>query len=932
MKKLIALGLLFGCFVGFGADAAVRSSTTLRRVPATTNSTTNATDVANTSSGGLVMPARLAVRRSGTVATNTGLGSQKSGAVSARAATTKKVISSGTQIAGATTNTIVSEECRTKYFGCMDSFCMLDNVNGGRCLCSNRHMELDTVLEEIQKLDEQSYAMATVGVDRINMGADADAVQKMVDSAANAAAQSATSNAKRTRSLNLDLDAWNDVYEDIDDFAAEDSISNKTGDALYSSASSMCAAQIPGCRASMSMLKLMYAQQIKSDCTAYENSLKQQRNSSMKKLQTAQTAMRDAALEQYQNANKYDLGQCTIRFKQCMQTTAGCGDDFSKCASSVAMQNLQSNKKNKTVKTGATNISIAAGTYDVLMAKKTMCESVTKQCVAVKDKVWDTFLVEAAPEIKSAELIAESNLRMNCISDISSCFQSACKDNMDPNNPDGSYDMCLSRPETMRALCSVQIEPCIAAEPKILDYVYARLASMRVDACTTEVKNCLTDEDRCGSDYSKCIGLDLQSVRDMCPLAKLIACQENGQDATWDVIDNIVQGVYLDIDNSLLTNCQNAVNAKYIEICGDDIACAAFDDDTTMGADSLTSYKARDGSFVIEGLVTFGNVKIKETASTSDDVKFGKYELDIENYSDNIQNVDGTSVIKGRVLSTLQSTQNKINQKIALLTSDPKISMCVNGRDMSQIRGANSKRSETRDTARYPHLLDSAIMSIVNAGLDKATENYSKKYNELVAGALEQQSDEIKAALCAAMATDVPDVDNGKSDVFVEAPTIGSVLQNFKKATGLTVSPVVTLDNNFSGMRESKARPGVYDVRLIIDGMTMNELLNQQKSGRGEFVQVDTFGNMIGKIVMNAVYSSDTDTCKLTSYTTMCENMKDVYNTVDENGSSGGIGFGGSSWFIGIGGHSGGGVVKNYTGNVCTRMAQPVVTSQDIPM
>ena len=112
----------------------------------------------------------------------------------------------------------------------------------------------------------------------------------------------------------------------------------------------------------------------------------------------------------------------------------------------------------------------------------------------------------------------------------------------------------------------------------------------------------------------------------------------------------------------------------------------------------------------------------------------------------------------------------------------------------------------------------------------------------------------------------------------------------------------------------------------------MSELLNQQKSGRGDFVQVDTFGNMIGKIVMNAVYSSDTDTCKLTSYTTMCENMKDVYNTVDENGSSGGIRFGGSNWFIGFGGHSGGGVVKNYTGNVCTRMAQPVITSQDIPM
>ena len=140
-------------------------------------------------------------------------------------------------------------------------------------------------------------------------------------------------------------------------------------------------------------------------------------------------------------------------------------------------------------------------------------------------------------------------------------------DNIDPNDPDGSYDMCLSRPETVRSLCKVQIDPCEAAEPKILDYVYARLASMRVDSCTKEVKACLTDDNRCGKDYSNCIGLDLMAIRDMCPLEKLVGCQQNGQAATWNVIDNIVQGIYLNIDNSMLTTCTNLVNEKMLEIC-----------------------------------------------------------------------------------------------------------------------------------------------------------------------------------------------------------------------------------------------------------------------------------------------------------------------------------------------------------------------------
>ena len=40
----------------------------------------------------------------------------------------------------------------------------------------------------------------------------------------------------------------------------------------------------------------------------------------------------------------------------------------------------------------------------------------------------DTFLREVAPQVKSAELIAEDNARQNCVDNISTCFQQACRE------------------------------------------------------------------------------------------------------------------------------------------------------------------------------------------------------------------------------------------------------------------------------------------------------------------------------------------------------------------------------------------------------------------------------------------------------------------------------------------------------------------------
>lgn len=953
MKRFFVLGIICSILTGadaYSAGARTPTAGARGRTPvATQNASSGATAVAtrgrtgaraasnqvsgakNVSGGTAVLPGQN---------TNTAVAPKSSG-VSARAATKQKVVNSGTKIAGATENTVVSEECKNKYYGCMDSFCMLDNTNGGRCLCSNRNAELETVLSEIQKLDEQSYAMATAGVEVINMGDSADDVNAMAEKAVKKLT-SADDEAKKQKARKLNLDTWNIVDDDSDDvFSVEEKqndLANKTGDSLHTAVANMCASQIPECSSSMNMLKMMYAQQIKSDCSAYENSLKKQKQDSTKKLATAQQAMREAALEQYQNQNKYDLGQCTIRFKQCMQTTAGCGDDFSKCASMVATTNATSKysakRKNQqyTISGTTSNITISSATYDTLMAKKPMCDTVTKQCVAVKNQVWDTFLREVAPELKSAELIAESDLRMSCIGNISECFQKACKDTMDPNDPDGSYDMCLTRPETLKSLCRVQLEPCETAEPKIFDYVKARLASMRVDSCTKEVKSCFESEDRCGKDYSKCIGLDLMSIKQLCPLEKLVGCQQNGEDATWETIDNVVQGIYLNADNALLTQCVNVVNAKMAEICGGSDTCYAFDDDKSMGTESLLMQKQNDGSFVIEGLVSFYNVKVKEIDKDNqdaDNIKFGKYELDINDYASNITGAGSASAAKQRVLSTLGSVQNKINQKIALLTSDPKVSMCVYGRDMKQIRGrgevknrygSDNNTDEDSTQARFPNLLDSSITAIINSGLDQASKNYSKKFNELLAKVTEQQNDEVKAAMCAAMAS------NGKSTKCKK--------QGFLKNHTVCEEYDVSIDTAIN--KELGASGTGYELKMTLGGIANEQLLKAQYSGKSDYTQTDPqSGSAIGTVRMAAVYSPDTNVCTLTTTTTMCENMAAVVTTDDVNDKSNewasafnpvlGAGVGGSRHNI----HS---ITENYHGTMCEKMAKPIVNTQEIAM
>ena len=798
MKRLSFALVIFACVsAAFGAtrqDTVARSATAPARVsraPQTDNN--NITNKATTR----VVTSRSATQNLAQPTQQRGRAATTPTTTNARAAK-QSVISTGTKVAAATENTAVDQVCWAKFSGCMDSFCMLDNANGGRCICSDKNAEYDAILQEIQNLDDQSYQLATVGVERIEMGDAVDAVMSKTDSVT----KRVTADAAKSKRQSLDLSSWNSLdldfdadAEDIFDFSSDGvSIANKTGDALYRAAAKLCNAQIPECKSQSTLMDLMYKQRVRSDCTAYENSLRAARTQSAQKLYAAQSAMREAALEQYRNANKYDLGQCTVQFKQCMQTTGGCGDDFTGCVDLAARANSMvgltgntTTRKEKTIKGTSSKIKISAETYDTLEAKKALCMTVTQQCVNVRDQVWDAFLREAAPQIKSAELIVESNLRTSCISNISNCFQKACHDTMDPNDPEGSYDMCLTRPDTLRSVCKVEIDPCEAAEPAIMDYVRARLKSMRVDSCTNEFKACLQSEDRCGEDYTQCIGLDTDTIVKMCPKEKLTGCTyEYGDDKkTVDqTLKDIATGIFLNIDNNMLTACQKAANAAMIKVCGSTENCDEMIVDNGLGSRSLEykicEYNGNENNISINynqcrpnidmitdvelgrnssDLVTGSAGNINYTQNTEkpfagvidgiiywESVDFNKDGvIDVVKYWNTVeQNEDGNDVEiehKEKVNSELAALQTSVQNVISAIEEDPKVKYCMTGREFQGYKEMlGAKSDQTYNKARFPELTAQMRRTISASALSQVRTNYYTKYDELNAKMLKDYS------------------------------------------------------------------------------------------------------------------------------------------------------------------------------------------------
>jgi len=324
------------------------------------------------------------------------------------------------------------------------------------------------------------------------------------------------------------------------------------------------------------------------------------------------------------------------------------------------------------------------------------------------------------------------------LTDISTCVQNACKDDIVGKGKD-TMDACLSRPDMVRSFCKVEIDPCERMEPLIWGYVKDKLAAMRVDACTQEVKDCFTAETRCGTDFQNCLGMDYNYIHDICPIDSLVVCKANNPAFSMDDLDNMLMGLYLNIDNAAMEQCQNILDAKMQEICGSTTDCNKFAADDSIGTGSL-QYQKDGAVHRLTGMISFGKINVGYEPENMGQIDITDY----VNFLSESQAVPAEYVsVADSILYELENIQGTINRVVGMIEQDPKIQFCINGRDLNQITGKEEKTS-----ARFPNLLNQVKVQIAVSALRKAQDNYNKRYNEYLAKAMEGASVDMANLMC----------------------------------------------------------------------------------------------------------------------------------------------------------------------------------------
>ena len=666
---------------------------------------------------------------------------------------------------------LYDQECYDAYYGCMDQFCISDNESGGSCACSDLNAGYEKEFLEIKDILDKAEYVRTVEVEKVQAGANADIVfggNRRYDEDGNILAVGELTGKEKRNAELMALFAEN--YDEDEDVFSDDGgdIFSKTGAELHKAAEQLCLQQIPEhCDSDVTFLRQVYGRQITSDCKGFKNSLDSKRAEAEAALAKAEADVRSALRDSLNEANKYDLGTCMVEFKKCMMTEDACGKDWSGCVSTIADANMQGIRESAVFKSenmkksaqkslDASAYGIAASTMEGLDSKRLICERVLDNCVAVRNQVWPAFLREAAPTIKVAELSVESKMRQSCLTDISACIQKACKDDIVGRGV-ATMDACLARPDMARSFCKIQVDRCEKMEPQIWAYVTDKLKAMRVDVCTNEVKECFTADNRCGKNFEKCIGMDYQFIHDICPIDSLVVCKQANPNFSMDDLDSMLMGLYLNIDNAAMENCQNAVDRRMAEICGSTTDCNSFAADNVIGTGSLRSQKL-DTVYRVTGMISFGSIKMGDAAGTVYDEtttgsKSGKKKLApgeigvaeyIEKIYENNKDRAGSEGIIHAIEEELNNIAGTINRTIQMIEQDPDIQYCVNGRDLSQITGEKGAKT----TARFPNLLNSVKMQIASAALRQAQTNYNNKFTELVADATKEASTDLAQYMC----------------------------------------------------------------------------------------------------------------------------------------------------------------------------------------
>ena len=410
--------------------------------------------------------------------------------------------------------------CRDAYRACMDEFCMLDESEGYRCACSSNIEASKSLIQEIQKIQEEADKLYTEGVERENLGAKA----RLVFGESEAAKKS-------SRASGLSFAQWlnSDSSDDEDGLDADYDI----GDNLYAMAAEFCEAELEACGSKAEMEEMLYSRQITSDCKAFNLYLTDQKSNALANKRTAESAVRQARLAMLDTTNKYNRGECLLAYRACVADKGGCGTNFENCLDA-----------------------------ELLARRANACEGVLDQCMAVRTDVLKDWEAESESILADAEKYADKYRRQTCLAQIQVCLEDGCSTS--------TNSACLSDVNVAAGVCPI-IDECNEIIPGLKTVVNDKLGYLRTQFCQNDIDACLRD--RCGENFTapECVGKTPMEIVELCPQDMFPSCKNETQ------YDVIVSAAVLQMDYQMMQGCVNYFSEQLGRTCGTDMACLASD-------------------------------------------------------------------------------------------------------------------------------------------------------------------------------------------------------------------------------------------------------------------------------------------------------------------------------------------------------------------
>lgn len=417
-----------------------------------------------------------------------------------------------------------SGSCRDVYRQCMDEFCLLDESEGYRCACSSNINRSKSLIQEIQKIQEEADKLYTEGVEREQLGAKAAYIFGESERAK-----------KSSRASGLSFSEW----LKSGDVETEDSLGSDSdiGDGLYSMASEYCAYALESCGARAEMEEMLYSRQVVQDCKGFETYLADQKRNAEANKRTAEAAVRKARLEMFDTTNKYNRGECLLAYKACIADKGGCGTNFENCLDA-----------------------------DLLGRRANACENILDQCTASKSYVLKDWEAESEAILVDAAKYADKYKRQTCLAQIQNCLEEGCSTS--------TNSACLTDVNVAAGVCPI-IDECNAIIPGIKSVVNDKLGYLRLQFCQNDVDKCL--QDKCGADYTapECVGKKTSEIVAMCPQSMFPSCKGENQ------YNIIVQAALLQMDYQMLQGCLNYFSEQLGRTCGTDMSCLTTDPQIT---------------------------------------------------------------------------------------------------------------------------------------------------------------------------------------------------------------------------------------------------------------------------------------------------------------------------------------------------------------